>query len=165
MITRILMVVGILAFLGFSLNPVPAQGPDLPPGAKIVPPAAGVSPRLAQLSGVWEGAWEFDFPAGGGGKKLYAMEVLGREVKIAVLEIAPSRVNALCAMGGTPENPLRWFQVREASVAGDAMVLKWGMSGEQKTLTLRPTGNPGVAQATLDLEKAPRPFKATLRKK
>uniref|UniRef100_A0A7V4G9G8 Uncharacterized protein n=1 Tax=Desulfobacca acetoxidans TaxID=60893 RepID=A0A7V4G9G8_9BACT len=163
--TRILIVVGMLALLGLSLYPAPAQGPPLPPGARIVPPAAGVPPRLAQLSGVWEGAWEFDFPAGGGGKQLFAMDVLGREVKIAVLEISPSRINALCAMGGTPENPLRWFRVREASVAGDGIVLKWGMPGKQKTLTLRPTGNPTVAQATLDLENAPKPIKATLRKK
>ena len=148
--------------VGFCFSGVWAQPPEptLPDNLKIEPPSAGVSPRLAQLSGIWEGAWDFvPPPAGGGGQKLFSMDAIGRKVKIAIVKIAPPDVKAIYARPG------KSFQVREASVAGDSIVLRWGKPGKKKTLTLSPTGNPQVADAKLEFEGMGRPLTAKLRKK
>ena len=136
-----------------------APEPTLPDDLKIEPPSAGVSPRLAQLSGIWEGSWEYESRPGGGGQKLFSMDVMGRGVKIAIVKIAPPEVKAIYARPG------KSFQVREVSVAGDTIVLRFGKPGAKRTLTLSPTDNPQVADAKLVFEEKGRPLKATLRKK
>ena len=134
--------------------------PTLPDDLKIEAPPAGVSPRLAQLSGIWEGAWDFKAPmGGGGGHKLFPMDVTGRGLKLAIVKINPPNVRAIYA------SPGKTFQVREASVAGDTIVLRWGKPGKKKTLTLSPTGNPQEANAKLEFEGTSHTVKAKLRKK
>jgi len=133
--------------------------PSLPANLKIEPPAAGVSPRLAQLSGIWEGSWDYVVPPGGGGQRLFPMDVIGRELRIAIVRITPPNVKAIYARPG------RSFQVSEASVAGDTIVLRWGQPGEKKTLTLSPTGDPKVAEAKLEIEGRAKALTAKLRKK
>ena len=155
----------VLAFLGLSVALAQVNEPPLPPNLKIVPPAAGISPKLAQLSGIWEGAWDYNAPAGGGLKRLYHMDVFGRGVKIAILEINPPKVEAIYSTSGSSQKPAKWFRVADASVSGDAIILKWGQPGKRKTVTLRPSGNPGLAHATYEFEKMANVQKATLRKK
>jgi len=134
--------------------------PSLPPNLKIEPPLAGVSPRLAQLSGIWEGVWTYDREMKPGGTmKLYDQDATGWGLKIAILEINPPNVKAIFA------RPEKFFQVREASVAGDSIVLKWGKPGKKRTLTLSPTSNPKVAEAKLEREGKDRVLKAKLQKK
>ena len=147
--------------VGFCLSGAMAQAPEptLPDDLKIEPPSVGVSPRLAQLSGIWEGSWEYESRPGGGGQKLFSMDVMGRGVKIAIVKIAPPEVKAIYARPG------KSFQVREVSVAGDTIVLRFGKPGAKRTLTLSPTDNPQVADAKLVFEEKGRPLKATLRKK
>jgi hypothetical protein len=148
--------------VGFCLSGAMAQPsePTLPGDLKIEPPSTGVSPRLAQLSGIWEGSWDYSGPpAGGGGQKLFPMDVTGRGVKIAIVKINPPNVQAVYA------SPQKTFQVREASVAGDTIVLRWGKPGKKRTLALSPTGNPQVANAKLEFEGMGRPLTAKLRKK
>jgi hypothetical protein len=154
-----------LVLLCFSMAAAQGNEPSLPPNLKIIPPGAGVSPRLAQLSGIWEGAWEYRAPAGGGRLKLFPMDVVGRGLKIAIIAINPPNVEAIYSTGGSERMPGKFFRVRDASVSGDDIVLKWGPPGEEKTLTLRPSGSPGVAQATLKFEHVARVLQATLRKK
>jgi hypothetical protein len=156
---------GTLVFLWLAVAGAQVNEPPLPPNLKIVPPGAGVAPRLAQLSGIWEGAWDYNAPAGGGSLRLFPMDAIGRGLKIAVLEINPPQVEAIYSFGGSPTNPGKSFRVAEASIAGDAIVLKWGQPGKKKTVTLQSTGNPGVANATLQLESNAQVLKATLRKK
>jgi hypothetical protein len=136
----------ILAYAALSGALAQSPEPSLPANLKIKPPAAGVSPRLAQLSGIWEGSWNYDAPPGGGGFRTFPFDVIGRELKIAIVKITPPSVKAIYARPG------KSFPVREASVAGDTIILRWGHPGEMKTLTLSPTGNPKVAKATLDIE-------------
>lgn len=155
----------ILAYAALSGALAQSPEPSLPANLKIEPPAAGVSPRLAQLSGIWEGAWDYVAPPGGGGKMLFQMDIIGRGLKIAIVAISPPTVEAIYSGGGDKDRPGKWFRVRNASVSGDSIILRWGPPGGQKTLTLRPSDNPGVAHATLESEGAPRPLKATLRKK
>jgi len=133
--------------------------PTLPGDLKIESPPAGVSPRLAQLSGIWEGSWDHIARPGGGTQRLFQMDVTGREVKIAIVKINPPTVEAVYA------SPGKTFQVREASVAGDTIVLRWGKPGKKKTQTLNPTNNPQVANAKLEYEGMGRPLTAKLRKK
>lgn len=155
----------VLVFLCFSVAVAQVNEPPLPPNLKITPPGAGVSSRLAQLSGIWEGAWEYRAPAGGGRLKLFSMDAVGRGFKIAIIAISPPNVEAIYSMGGAGNNPPKWFRVREASVTGDDIVLKWGQPGKMKTLTLRPSGNPGKAHATLKFEHVAEVLHATVRKK
>jgi hypothetical protein len=162
---KTLVLTGILVFLWLAGAVAQVNEPPLPPNLKIVPPAAGVSPKLAQLSGIWEGAWEYRAPAGGGTRKLFPMDVMGRGVKIAVVEINPPKVEAIYSSGGSPTNPGKSFRVADASIAGEAIVLKWGQPGRQKTATLHAAGNPGMANATLQFENNAQVPKATLRKK
>ncbi len=154
---------GIALFLvGFCLSGAWAQPaePTLPGNLKIEPPAAGVSPRLAQLSGIWEGTWDYLAPlGGGGGQKSFRMDEIGRGVKIAIVKITPPNVEAIYARPG------KTFPVKEASVEGDSIVLRFGQPGGKKTVTLSPSGNPQVANATMSAEHKGRPLKATLRKK
>jgi len=147
--------------LGFGLSGAWAQpsAPTLPDNLKIESPKAGISARLAQLSGIWEGSWEYKAPPGGGGQKLFPMDIIGREVKIAIVKINPPNVQAIYA------SPGKTFQVREASVAGDTIVLRWGRPGKKRTLTLSPTGNPQVTEAKLEFEGISQTVKAKLRKK
>ena len=154
---RIAMLTGILVFLCLSA----AVAQELAPDLKIVPPAAGVPPRLAQLSGIWEGAWESSIS----GKTVVPMDAIGWGIKVAIVEITPPKVEAFYATSGSPGNPGKSFRVRDASIAGEAIVLKWGQPGEEKTITLTPSGKPGVAQATMETEGKTRVYKATLRKK
>jgi len=147
--------------LGFLCLFAAAQ--ELPADLRIVPPGAGVSPRLAQLSGIWEGAWEYS-PKGPGAKNFVPLDVIGWGVKIAILEINPPKAKALYATSGSPGNPGKCFQVEDAAVSGDAIMLKFGQAGEKKTVTLSPSGNPGVAHATMQSERAALVHKATLRK-
>jgi len=93
------------------------------------------------------------------------MDITGRGLKIAIVAINPPRVAAIYSYGGSSGQPGKFFRVRNASVAGDSIILKWGKPGENRTLTLRPTGNPQEAEATLDAEGAPQALKAKLRKK
>jgi hypothetical protein len=165
MMRNAIILAGILVFLCLSVAAAQVNEPPLPPNLKIMPPGAGVSPRLAQLSGIWSGAWEYRGPAGGGRLKLFAMDAVGRGVKIAIIAINPPNVEAIYATGGSESMPGKFFRVREASVAGDDIVLKWGPPGKNKTLTLRPSGHPGVAQATLKFEHVAQVLHATLRKK
>jgi hypothetical protein len=72
-------IIGLLVILCLSVAVAQVDEPPLPPNLKIIPPGAGVSPRLAQLSGVWEGTWDFKAPQGGGGiRKLFPMDIMGR---------------------------------------------------------------------------------------
>lgn len=155
-----LLVIAIF-LVGFCLSGAMAQPsePTLPDGLKIESPPAGISPRLAQLSGIWEGSWEYESRPGGGGQKLFSMDVMGRGVKIAIAKINPPNVQAVYA------SPGKTFQVREASVAGDTIVLRFGKPGAKRTLTLSPTDNPQVADAKLEYEEMGRTLKAKLRKK
>lgn len=162
---KAVVLTAVLVFLWLGLAAAQANEPSLPPNLKIVPPGAGVSPKLAQLSGIWEGAWEYNAPPGGGTRKLFPMDVMGRGVKIAVIAITPPKVEAVYATGGSPTNPGKSFRVAEASIAGDAIVLKWGQPGKQKTATLQAAGNPGMANATLQFEGNAQVLKAILRKK
>ena len=146
----------------FCLSGTLAQPPEpsLPPNLQIQPPAAGVSPRLAQLSGIWEGVWTFEREMKPGGTmKLYKKDVTGWGLKIAILEINPPNVKAIYARPG------KSIQVREALVAGDTIVLRWGKPGGKNTLTLSPTGNPKVAEAKWEREGKDRVLKAKLQKK
>jgi hypothetical protein len=165
MMRRPIIIAGILVLLSLSVAVAQVNEPPLPPNLKIMAPGAGVSPRLAQLSGIWEGAWEYRAPAGGGRLKLFSMDAVGRGLKIAIIAINPPNVEAIYATGGSESMPGKFFRVRDASVSGDDIVLKWGQSGKNKTLTLRPSGNPGVAHATLKFEHVPQVLNATLRKK
>ncbi|MEJ2070369.1 MAG: hypothetical protein P8X65_06035 [Syntrophobacterales bacterium] len=160
-----IIIAAILVFLCLSLAVAQVHEPPLPANLKIRPPAAGVSPRLSQLSGVWEGSWDFKFPPGGGGQKLFPMDITGRGLKIAIVAINPPRVKAIYSYGGSTDKPGKWFRVRNASVSGDNIVLTWGKPGEKRTLTLRPSGTPTTANATLELESTAKVLKATLRKK
>jgi hypothetical protein len=72
---------------------------------------------------------------------------------------------AIYSLGGSPGTPGKWFRVRDASVSGDSIILKWGKPGRKKTVTLRPSGNPGVAHATLQAETVAHVLNASLRKK
>jgi hypothetical protein len=156
---------GILVFLCLSVAVAQVNEPPLPPNLKIVPPAAGISPKLAQLSGIWEGAWEYRAPAGGGRLKYVNIETVGRGLKIAIVAINPPKVEAIYATGGSDTMPGKFFRVRDASVSGNDIVLKWGEPGKGKTVTLSPSGNPGLANATLQYESKAQVQKATLRKK
>jgi len=160
-----IIVSGLLVFFCFSMAVAQVNEPPLPPNLKIIPPGAGVPPRLAQLSGVWEGAWDFNAPPGGGSRHLFPMDILGRSVKIAIVNITPPKVVAIFSTGGSPSNPGKWFRVSDASVSGDSIVLRWGLPGKKKTLTLSPSGGPGVANATLQTEEVAHILRATLRKK
>jgi hypothetical protein len=160
-----LIIAVVLVFLCFSLALAQVNEPPLPPNLKITPPVAGVSPKLAQLSGIWEGAWEFRAPAGGGRLKLFGMDTVGRGLKIAIVAITPPTVEAIYATGGSESMPGKFFRVREASVSGNDIILKWGPPGKNKTLTLSPSGSTGVAQATLKFEHVAQVLHATLRKK
>jgi hypothetical protein len=156
-----LLVLAILG-VGLCLSGALAQPQELtlPDNLEIETPPAGVSPRLAQLSGIWEGSWNYVAPpAGGGGQKVFPMDVIGRGVKIAIVKITPSDVKAIYARPG------KSFQIKEASVAGDTILLRWGKPGEKKTLTLIPTNNPQVANAKLEFEGMGRTLTAKLRKK
>jgi hypothetical protein len=164
-IRKSMVIAGILVFLCLFAALAQGDEPPLPPNLKITPPGAGVSPRLAQLSGIWEGAWEFRAPAGGGRLKLFSMDAVGREVRIAIIGINPPNVEAIYATGGSESMPAKFFKVRDGSVSGDDIVLKWGQPGKNKTLTLRPSGNPGVAHATMKFEHVAQVLHATLRKK
>jgi len=148
--------------VGFCLSGAMAQAPEptLPDDLKIEAPSAGVSPRLAQLSGIWEGTWDYSGPtAGGGGQKLLPLDIIGRGVKIAIVKINPPNVQAVYA------SPQKTFQVREVAVAGDSIVLRFGKPGAKRTLTLSPTDNPRVADAKLEFEGIRQTVKAKLRKK
>jgi len=162
---RPVIITGILVLLSLSVAVAQVNEPPLPPDLKIMPPGAGVSPRLAQLSGIWAGAWEYRAPAGGGHLRLFPMDAVGRGLKIAIVAINPPKVEAIYATGGSDKMPAKFFRVRDASVSGDDIVLKWGQSGNNKTLTLRPSGSPGVAHATLQFEHVAQVLQATLRKK
>jgi hypothetical protein len=137
--------------------------PSLPANLKIESPEAGVSPRLAQLSGIWEGAWEYKPPVlgggGAGGHRLFPIDVIGYGVKIAIIKISPPNVKAIYARPG------KSFQVRGEAVAVDTIVLRWGKPGEKRTLTLIPTANPKVADAKLEIEGKTMVLTAKLRKK
>lgn len=161
-----IIIATILIFLCLSLAVAQVQEPPLPTNLKIRPPAAGVSPRLAQLSGVWEGSWDYE-PGGtpGGGMMVFPMDVTGWGLKIAIVAINPPRVKAIYSYGGSGDKPGKWFRVRNASVAGDNIVLIWGKPGEKRTLTLSPSGSPTTAKASMELEGKARVLKATLRKK
>ncbi len=159
------MLTGILVFLCLSVAAAQDHEPSLPPNLKIVPPGAGVPPAVAQLSGIWEGAWDYTAPPGGGSRKVFAMDITGRGVKIAIVEITPPKVEALYVTSGSPGNPGKSFRVRDASVSGDAIILKWGQPGSAKTVTLRSSGSPGTVQATMQTEGTNKVHKATLRKK
>jgi len=103
-------------FLCLSLAVAQGQEPPLPANLKIRPPAAGVSPRLAQLSGVWEGSWDYE-PGGGpgGGLMVFPMDITGRGLKIAIMAINPPRVRAIYSYGGSADQPGKYFRVRNAS--------------------------------------------------
>jgi hypothetical protein len=162
MIRKSTLLVIALFLVGFCVSGAWAQPaePSLPDHLKIEPPAAGVSPRVAQLSGIWEGTWDYLAPlGGGGGQKSFRMDEVGRGVKIAIVKIAPPNVKAIYARPG------KTFPVKEASVEGESIVLRFGQPGEKKTVTLSPSGNPQVANATMTAEHKGRPLKATLRKK
>lgn len=160
------LLTGILVFLCISVAIAQVHEPPLPPNLQIRPPAAGVSPRLAQLSGVWEGSWDYE-PGGtpGGGHTLFPMDVTGWGLKIAIVAINPPRVKAIYSYGGSSDQPGKWFRVRSASVSGDNIVLTWGKSGEKRTVTLSPSSSPTTANATLELGGKAKVLKATLRKK
>jgi hypothetical protein len=162
---RPVIIAGILVLLCLSVAVAQVNEPPLPPNLKITPQGAGVSPRLAQLSGIWEGAWEFRAPAGGGRLKLFSMDAVGRGVKIAIVAINPPNVEAIYATGGPDKMPGKSFRVGDASVSGDDIVLKFGQPGKERTVTLRSSGNPGVAHATLKFENVSQVLHATLRKK
>lgn len=151
----------------FCLSGALAQppAPSLPGNLKIEPPAAGVSPRLAQLSGVWEGMWDYKPKGAGGGHAVGPMDAAGRGLKIAIVKITPPNVAAIYAFGGSAEKPGKSFRIRDASVAGDTIVLRWGKPGKKRTLTLSPTGNPKMADAKLQFEGGAKVLKAKLRKK
>lgn len=157
--TGVLALAVILVCSGLSGAWAQHPEPSLPPNLQIEPPAAGVSPRLAQLSGIWEGSWDYVPGPGGGGHMLFPMDAIGRELKIAIVKIAPPNVKAIYA------GPGKSFPVREASVAGDTIVLRWGKPGEKKTLTLSPTGNTQVAEAKMEIEGKGKALTAKLRKK
>jgi len=163
--TNLVVIIGVLVFWGLSVAVAQVTDPPLPANLKIIPPGAGVSPRLAQLSGIWEGSWNYEAPPGGGLRKLFPMDMMGRGVRIAIVEITPPKVEAIYSLGGSPDRPGRWFGVRDASVSGDSIILKWGKPGRKKTVTLRPSGNPGVAHGTLQTETVAHVLKASLRKK
>ncbi len=156
----------VLVFLCLSLAVAQVNEPPLPPDLKIIPPGSGVSPRLAQLSGIWEGTWDFKAPLGGGGRlKTFPMDIMGRGVKIAIVEIKPPKIQAVYAFSGTPQKPGQWFWIKDASISGDSIVLKWGQPGRIKTVTLSPSGTPGEARATLQAETVDHALNAVLRKK
>jgi hypothetical protein len=166
MMRKTFVFVAILVFLCLSLAVAQVHEPPLPSNLEIKPPAAGVSPRLAQLSGIWEGSWDYE-PGGtpGGGMMLFPLDVTGWGLKIAILEINPPRVNAIYSFGGSTDKPGKSFRVRDASVSGDTIVLRWGKPGKKRTLTLSPSDNPNVANATMKFEHGAKVLKATLRKK
>ncbi len=156
---------GMVVFLFISMAAAQIHEPPLPPNLPIKPPAAGVSSRLAQLSGVWEGTWDLQTAGGpGGGQQLFPMDVTGRSMKIAILGINPPRVKAIYSYGGSTDQPGKWFRVRNASVSGDSIILRWGKPGETRTLNLQPSGSPTTANANLELERSGQVLKATLRK-
>jgi hypothetical protein len=169
MMRRPVIIAVVLVLLCLSVAVAQVNEPPLPPNLKIMPPGAGVSPHLAQLSGIWEGAWEYRAPAGGGRLKLFTMDTavdaMGRGLKIAIIAINPPNVEAIYATGGSESMPGKFFRVRDASVSGDDIILKWGQPGKNKTLTLHPSGNPGVAHATLKFEHSAHVLHVTLRKK
>lgn len=159
-------ITGLLVILCLAVAAAQVNEPPLPPDLKIIPPGAGVSPRLAQLSGVWEGTWDFKAPLGGGGRlKTFPMDIMGRGVKIAIVEIKPPKVQAVYAFSGTPQKPGNWFRIKDASISGDSIVLKWGQPGRIKTVTLSPSGTPGEARATLQAETVDHALNAAMRKK
>jgi hypothetical protein len=162
---RPVTIAGLLVLFSLSVAAAQVNEPPLPPNLKIVPPGAGVSPQLAQLSGIWEGAWEYRAPAGGGQRMLFPMDAVGRGLKVAIVAINPPKVEAIYATGGSASMPGKFFRVRDASVSGDNIVLKWGPPGKNRTLTLRPSGNLGVAHATLKFEHVAQVLHATLRKR
>ncbi len=160
------LISGILVFLCISVALAQVNEPPLPANLQIRPPAAGVSPQLAQLSGVWEGSWDYDTGGGpGGGMSVFPIDITGWGLKIAIAAINPPRVKAIYSYGGSTNQPGKWFRVRNASISGDSIILKWGKPGEQRILTLRPSGSPTTANATLQLEGTAKVLKATLRKK
>jgi hypothetical protein len=155
-----------LVFVCLAVAVAQVDEPPLPPDLKIIPPGAGVPPRLVQLSGVWEGTWDFKEPLGGGGRlKTFSMDIMGRGVKIAIVEIKPANVQAVYAFSGSTQKPGNWFRIKDASISGDSIVLRWGQPGKKKTVTLSPAGSPGVARATLQAETVGHVLNATLRKK
>ena len=161
-----IVIAAILVFLCLSMAVAQVHEPPLPANLKITPPAGGVSPQLARLSGVWEGSWDYETGTGpGGGMMVFPMDITGRGVKIAIVDIKPPRVKAIYSFGGSTDKPGKWFRVRNASVSGDNIILKWGKPGEQRTVTLRPSASPTTANATLELEGAAKVLKATLQKK
>jgi len=162
---RFAIITGILVLISLSVAVAQINEPPLPPNLKIIPPGAEVPPRLAQLSGIWEGAWNFEAPSGGGSRHLFQMDIMGRGFKIAVINITPPKVQAIFSSGGSPQNPGKWFLVRDGSVSQDSIVLKWGQPGKARTLTLTPSGTPGVAQASLQAEDFAHILKSTARKK
>ena len=100
MLRKSILLVIALFLVGFCESGAWAQPaePSLPDHLKIEPPAAGVSPRLAQLSGIWEGTWDYLAPLGGGGRqKSFRMDEVGRGVKIAIVKITPPNVEAIYA--------------------------------------------------------------------
>jgi hypothetical protein len=159
------VVAAILVFLCLSVAMAQVHEPPLPSQLQIKPPGAGVSPRLAQLSGIWEGSWDYEPRGPGGGQALFPMDVTGRGLKIAIAGINPPRVKAIYSYGGSADQPGKWFRVRNASVSGDNIILKWGKPGEQRTVTLSPSGSPTTANATLQLEGTAKILRATLQKK
>lgn len=160
-----IVIAAILVFLCLSMAVAQVQEPPLPANLKIRPPAAGVSPQLAQLSGIWEGSWDYKAAGGPGGfMMVLPMDVTGRGLKIAIMEIKPPRVGAIYSYGGSTDKPGKWFRVRNASVSGDNIVLQWGKPGEKRTVNLRPS-SPTTANATLELEGSGKVLNATLRKK
>jgi hypothetical protein len=163
---KMVFIAAILVFLCLSGAVAQVHEPPLPANLEIKTPGADVSPRLAQLSGIWEGSWDYK-PGGtpGGGLSLLPMDVTGRGLKIAIIEIKPPRVMAIYSFGGSTDKPGKWFRVRDASISGDTIFLKWGKPGEKRTVTLSPSGNPNVANAIMKFEHSSRVLNATLRKK
>jgi hypothetical protein len=155
-----------LVFVCLAVAVAQVNEPPLPPDLKIIPPGAGVSPRLGQLSGIWEGTWDYKAPPGGGGRlRLFPMDLMGRGVKIAIVEIKPPKVQAVYAFSGSPQKPGNWFRIKDASISGDSIVLSWGQPGRRKTVTLNPSGTSGEARASLQAETVTHVLNAVLKKK
>lgn len=129
----LLVVLVVLAFVyrERTAPPRPLQNwkasTPFPSEIRIEPPAPGLPPKVAALSGIWEGLWDL-------GDKRYL------PTTIAIERLAPAELSAIYAWGTAPWNPPpemapSWRRV-PGRVQGDTAVLRWGTPPKDFTVTL-----------------------------
>ena len=106
-----------------SLTPLPGE-------ITIDMPSRDVPPKVAKLSGVWQGQWQFSGSS-------------GLSTTIIIERIDRKGVSAIYSWNGYSWNSSEtmkpgWLRVR-GSVEGDLIVLKWGTPPQTFTVTLELT--------------------------